>query len=438
MRLGASSASVAWVVHLVRLVHPLHFKRIGSKYYNVVMMPESGAWLEAFGRIVRGQSSLREEAEGLGVNHTTVMRRFQAWTEGEVERARSEFAQLHEATQRVRGELDNLKREYDRKKAEAEAKLRSDMGKMDEELRRATVKAEGDHKKRMSELDAELSAKEELLHEFKKVGLEPTQGLVLLKKDRDLDKAIAWKSERLKALERKAADLEQNTKDMKENHDAWRWHRDAAREETTKAEAKYRWLVQNIQNKQVEMNTISTYLNDLEEKRSALEPLVDNLRREHGELVNERDKLIDAIESLRVRHTQLSSDYDQLHSQFDQLLAKAKHVDDEAVEKISRRLDRADIAFEAKCKALYEELARRRREGEVEVEKQIRELAGDRLEKLQVSLERLEITRIELMEIGVQRRLMIDELMKLEEKIEEKRRELEKMTSIPSLVAVGQ
>lgn len=430
-------------------------------------MPTDEEWEKAFGRLSREESSYREEGEKLGVHHSIVGRRFIAWLNRETEKRLSICTQLKQnldsleeeyakkkqveeekfrrATAKAEGEHKNRIADIQRATVKAEevhrkrmSELNAELSAKKEELRRATATAEEVHKKRMSVLDAELSAKAELLREFKKVGLEPTQGLVLLKKGRDLDKAIAWKSERLKALERKAADLEQNTKDMTANHDAWRWRRDAVREETTKAEAKYRWLVQNIQNKQVEMNTISTYLNDLEEKRSALEPLVDNLRHEHGELVNERDKLIDAIESLRVRHTQLSSDYDQLHSQFDQLLAKAKHVDDEAVEKISRRLDRADIAFEAKCKALYEELARRRREGEVEVEKQIRELAGNRLEKLQVSLERLEITRIELMEIGVQRRLMIDELMKLEEKIEEKRRELEKMTSIPSLVAVGQ
>jgi len=411
-------------------------------------MPTDEEWEKALRRLSRGESSYREEGEKLGVHHSIVGRRFIAWLNRETEKRQSIYTQLKQ-------NLDSLEEEYAKKKqveeekfrratVKAEGEHRKRMSELDvefvakrERLRKAAAKTEEEHKNRMAELDREIAAKKKLLAEFEAMNLKPTEGLQLLGKARNLKQMVASLDATAEEKAKELTEIEKDISITKRNAQSWKWHRAAVKEEAQRDEAKYRWLTQNIQYKQAEMDTISLYINDMKDERTELELKVDELRREHGELV-------DAIESLRVRHTQLSSDHERLQADHDRLLAEVKElerIEVEAVKKIARILEveenrerDADIAFEKKCQTFAEELARIRREGETETEKQIREFAGDRLEKLQVSLERLEVARIELMVLGIQRSIMIDEIKKLEEK----RRELEKMTSIPSLVAVGQ
>jgi chromosome segregation ATPase len=105
-------------------------------------MPSEEEWEESFRRLDRGESSYREEARRLGVEPSTVMRRYWKRLESKMESARRELAELEGRLGEVRRRLAGLEEEYSRREQREREELERRLGPLREELERATGQLE--------------------------------------------------------------------------------------------------------------------------------------------------------------------------------------------------------------------------------------------------------------------------------------------------------
>jgi len=181
-------------------------------------MPTDAEWEGAFERIDGGESSYRDEARKLGVNPATVLRHYLKRLELRVGLLREERAELEGDVASIREKLDGLSEryarkdqelagEYGRKRRAAEAEfqgalesLRARMAGEEARLRESLAREEQEGKRRLGRIDAEVEAKNAMIAEFKKRGLEPARGLELLKEHEDLCGEISRRKELLKRV----------------------------------------------------------------------------------------------------------------------------------------------------------------------------------------------------------------------------------------------
>ncbi len=167
-------------------------------------MSTDAEWREAFGRIDRGETSYRDEAKRLGTNPATFQRRYLNYLESRVGLVRGEHARLEGVVASTKEKLDGLAGKYEkknqelavesaRKKRVAEAEFQGALKSLRAKLAGEEVKLKGsltgkeqESKRRLERIDAEIEAKNAVITEFKKRGLEPTRGLELLKEHEDL------------------------------------------------------------------------------------------------------------------------------------------------------------------------------------------------------------------------------------------------------------
>lgn len=170
-------------------------------------MPSDAEWQETFKRLDSDESSYRDEAKKLGVNPSTVQRRYLNYLNSRIGLARGELNRLEGAVADTRRKLEGLTEEYEkrdrelageyvRKEKAKETKFQSKMESLNAEL--ARKEQEGEH--RLKKIDVEIDAKNAIISEFTKKGLEPTKGLELLKKHKDLCSEISRKKELLNNL----------------------------------------------------------------------------------------------------------------------------------------------------------------------------------------------------------------------------------------------
>lgn len=181
-------------------------------------MPTDIEWKEAFERINRGETSYRDEGKGLGVNPSTFQRHYLNYLESRVGLVREEHARLEGAVASTTEKLDGLSERYTRKDQElagecaqkkraAEAEfqsalksLRMKLAREEARLQESLTKKEREGERRLKKIDAEVDAKNAVIVEFRKRGLEPTRGLELLKEHEDLRGELSRKGGILKSV----------------------------------------------------------------------------------------------------------------------------------------------------------------------------------------------------------------------------------------------
>ncbi len=379
-------------------------------------MPSEQEWVEAFERLEKGKSSYEAEAKRLGVGKGTVHRRHTQYLDSQVESLRTkrtsleeavggitdeykrkrqeEEAKLQSALGQLKAKLEKLADEYEKRRQEEEAKLRETLGKQEQESRR-----------RLEKIDAELRAKDAIISEFKRRGLDPIKGLQILKRYSNLDQALGQINREIEEKRGRADKLKDHTKSLvtgigeKEGH----WG-----ELTTKL----RLAGQMLQRKQVEDQQME---GELSRKSVLLSQLLDRIRElgdakselnaEVRELGEKRDALEEAFDadkkafdadraSLEEKNATLRNANSELEGMvkgylqvIDEMKKAEKQREARASAELKKRETEADREFERRQMEVDENIRKRIEEGKTMVEEAVRKETAELMARSAEELE---------------------------------------------------
>jgi len=253
-------------------------------------MPADEEWNEAFARLDRGESSYRGEAGRLGVEPSTVMRRYWKYLESRIESLRRERAGLEGAVADARGKLDGLREEYERRETEERARLEQRL----QDLRAEVEKARG-------QLEEIRRQRDELCAEAKKQGLSLGEALACIRRSSDLKgmvKALEEKhakvSKLLAAARKRLGELERSAEEKRAEFCFY--------SSMTRQEIERYWNLksQNDQlSQRVETFKKIVFVHELEEKIESLKREESGLREKINRLEAEARSLEDRISERR-------------------------------------------------------------------------------------------------------------------------------------------